>query len=83
MKKYKVVDLRIQFRNDPACLITEDNEEKFVVRKQEKDEHGNTVQRFIILNPRGFQEERFVDEQEAIILKLKGIKIEEIKDDAV
>jgi hypothetical protein len=75
MRQYKVVDGRNFYRNDPTCEIKQDNEKMFVVNKQETDDQGNTTQRVIILNSRKFQEERIVDEQEAILLTLKGIKV--------
>ena len=50
----------------------------FAVNQQTIDDQGNKNTRVIILNPRKFQEERIVDEQEATLLILKGIKVEEI-----
>ena len=81
MKKYKVIDGRNHWRNDPTCEVMHDSEKKFVVHKQETDDQGNTVGRVIILNPQTFQEERVVDEKEAtlLILKNNNIKLEEVK----
>lgn len=82
MKKYKVVDHRNRYRNDPECEIKNDDDKAFMIEKKETDDQGNTTHRLIVLNPRKFQEERIVDEQEAIILKLKGVEVKEITDDA-
>ena len=76
MKQYKVVDSRNRYRDDPTCEIMTDTEKLFVINKIETSAQGNKVNRTIILNPRKFQEERIVDEQEAILLMLKGIKVE-------
>ena len=80
MKKYKVIDDRNIYRNDPTCEITHDTESKFVINKIETDDQGNITKRVIILNPRKFQNERIVDEKEATLLILKNplIKLEEI-----
>lgn len=78
MKQYKVVDDRNKYRNDPTCEIKHDNEKVFVMNKTETDDQGHTVNRIILLNPAKFQEERIVDEQEAILLMLKGVKVEEV-----
>lgn len=79
MKRYKVIDDRNRYRNDPNCDIRHDNEKVFAVNQQTIDDRGNKNTRVIILNPRKFQEERIVDEQEATLLMLKGIQVEEIK----
>ena len=78
MKRYKVIDDRNRYRNDPNCEIRYDNEKMFSVNQQTTDDQGNKTTRVIILNSRKFQEERIVDEQEATLLILKGIKVEEI-----
>jgi hypothetical protein len=80
MKKYKVIDDRNIYRNDPTCEITHDTESMFVMNKIETDDQGNITKRVIILNPRKFQNERIVDEKEATLLILKNtnIKLEEI-----
>ena len=80
MKKYKVIDDRNIYRNDPTCEITHDTESAFVMNKIKTDEQGNITKRVIILNPRKFQNERIVDEKEATLLILKNtnIKLEEI-----
>jgi hypothetical protein len=81
VKKYKVIDDRNIYRNDPLCEIRQDNEKVFAVNKQRVDDQGHTTTHVIILNPRKFQEERTVDEDEAILLMLKGIKVVEIEND--
>ena len=81
MKRYKVIDDRNRYRNDPNCEIRHDNEKVFSVNQQTTDDQGNKTTRVIILNSRKFQEERIVDEQEATLLILKGIKVEEIVND--
>ena len=81
MKSYKVIDDRNRYRDDPLCEITHDDEKMFAVNQQTTDDQGNTTTRVVILNPRKFQEERIVDEQEATLLILKGIKVEEIVND--
>ena len=81
MKQYKVVDDRNMYRNDPTCEIRHDNEKAFVMNKTETDDQGNKINRTIILNPRKFQEERVVDEDEAILLMLKGVKVEELSNE--
>ena len=81
MKSYKVIDDRNRYRRDPNCEIKHDNEKLFVINQQTTDDQGNTTTRVVILNPRKFQEERIVDEQEATLLILKGIKVEEIVND--
>ena len=78
MRQYKVIDDRNRYRNDPNCEIRHDNEKMFSVNQQTTDDQGNKTTRVIILNSRKFQEERIVDEQEATLLILKGIKVEEI-----
>jgi hypothetical protein len=78
MKQYKVVDDRNQYRNDPNYEIKHDTETAFVMNQIGTDDQGNAVNRTIILNPRKFQEERIVDEQEAILLMLKGVKAVEV-----
>jgi len=79
MKKYKVIDGRNIYRNDPTCEITHDTESKFVINKIETDDQGNKIIRVLILNPTKFQKERIVDEQEALMLMIKGVRVEEIK----
>ena len=79
MKRYKVIDDRNRYRNDPNCEIRHDNEKVFSVNQQTIDDQGNTTTRVLILNPRKFQEERIVDEQEAILLMLKGIQVNKIE----
>ena len=81
MRQYKVIDDRNRYRNDPNCEIRHDNEKVFSVNQQTTDNQGNTTTRVIILNSRKFQEERIVDEQEATLLILKGIRVEEIVND--
>ena len=78
MKQYKVVDGRDRYRNDPTCEITHDTEKAFVINKIKTDAQGNKVNSTIILNPRKFQEERIVDEDEAILLMLKGVEVVEV-----
>lgn len=78
MKRYKVIDDRNRYRNDPNCEIRHDNEKVFSVNQQTTDDQGNKTTRVLILNPSKFQEERIVDEQEATLLILKGIKVGEI-----
>ena len=77
MKQYKVVDGRNAYRNDPNCEIIRDNDKGFAVNKRETNENG-TYLKVIELNPRKFQQERIVNEDEALILMLKGIKVEEV-----
>ena len=79
MKRYKVIDSRNRYRDDPLCEITHDNEKIFAVNQQTTDDQGNKSTRVVILNPRKFQEERIVDEHEATLLILKGITVEEIR----
>jgi hypothetical protein len=79
MKRYKVIDDRNRYRDDPNCEIRHDNEKMFVVNQQTTDDQGNKTIRVLILNPSKFQEERIIDEEEATLLILKGIKVEEIK----
>ena len=81
MKQYKTIDARNRYRNDPDCEIKHDNEKMFVVNQQTTDDQGNKLTRVLILNPRKFQEEQIVDEQEATLLILKGIEVEEIVND--
>ena len=78
MKQYKVVDGRNRYRNDPTCEITHDNEKKFVVYQKKTNDQGNTANQVIILNPHKFQEERIVNEQEAILLMVKGIEVVDV-----
>ena len=78
MRQYKVIDDRNRYRDDPNCEIRHDNEKIFAINQQTTDDQGNTTTRVLILNPSKFQEERIVDEQEATLLILKGIKVEEI-----
>ena len=78
IKRYKVIDSRNRYRDDPLCEITHDNEKMFAVNQQTTDDQGNKSTRMLILNPKKFQEERIVDEHEATLLILKGIKVEEI-----
>lgn len=78
MKRYKVIDSRNRYRDDPLCEITHDNEKVFAVNQQTTDNQGNTTIRVVILNPEKFQEERIIDEEEATLLILKGIKVEEM-----
>ena len=77
-KQYRVIDDRNRYRNDPNYKVKQDTEKVFYFQKTETDDKGNKTERTIILNPNKFQEERIVDEQEAIILILKGVKVEEI-----
>ncbi len=79
MRQYKVIDDRNRYRNDPNCEIRYDNEKVFSVNQQTMDDQGNTTTRVLILNPRKFQKERIVDEQEAILLMLKGIQVNKIE----
>ena len=78
MRQYKVIDDRNRYRDDPNCEITHDNKKMFVINQQTTDAQGNKTTRVLILNPIKFQEEIIVDEQEATLLILKGIKVEEI-----
>jgi nitrate/TMAO reductase-like tetraheme cytochrome c subunit len=78
LKRYKVIDGRNRYRDDPDCEIKHDNEKMFVVNQQTTDDQGNKTIRVVILNARKFQEERIVDEHEATLLILKGIKVVEI-----
>jgi hypothetical protein len=78
MKRYKVIDGRNRYRNDPLCEIRHDNEKIFAVNQQTTDDQGNKTIRVVILNARKFQEERTVDEHEATLLILKGITVVEI-----
>jgi hypothetical protein len=78
MKRYKVIDDRNRYRDDPNCEIRHDTEKVFSVNQQTTDDQGNKTIRVLILNPRKFQEERIVDEQEATLLILKGINVVEI-----
>ena len=79
MKRYKVIDGRNRYRQDPMCEIRKDNEKVFSVHKQTVDAQGHTNTSVLILNPKKFQEERLVDETEATLLILKGIKVLELK----
>jgi hypothetical protein len=81
MKRYKVIDGRNRYRDDPDCEIRHDNEKIFAVNQQTIDDQGNKTIRVLILNSSKFQEERIVDEHEATLLILKGITVEEIKND--
>lgn len=77
MKQYKVVDDRNRYRNNPERYeIKRDDDRAFYL--VDKGEDG-TATNMMILNPRTFEEERIVDEEEATILMLKGIKVEELK----
>ena len=78
MKRYKVIDDRNRYRDDPDCEIRHDNEKIFAVNQQTTDDQGNKTIRVLILNPSKFQEERIVDEHEATLLILKGINVVEI-----
>jgi hypothetical protein len=78
-RKYKVIDGRNQYRNDPNCEIKHDTEKEFMVNQQRTDNQGNTTTQILILNPRKFQEERIVNEKEAILLMLKGIQVNKIE----
>ena len=78
VRQYKVIDDRNRYRDDPNCEIRHDNKKMFSVNQQTTDAQGNKTTRVLILNPIKFQEERIVDEQEATLLILKGIKVEEI-----
>ena len=78
MKKYKVIDDRNRYRNDPNCKVKQDTEKVFYFQKTETDDKGNKTEKMIILNPKHFQEERIVDEKEAVVLMLKGVEVEEI-----
>jgi hypothetical protein len=79
MRQYKVIDDRNRYRNDPDCEIKHDNEKMFVVNQQTTDNQGNNATRILMLNPSKFQEERIVNEQEAILLMLKGIQVNKIE----
>ena len=79
MRQYKVIDGRNRYRNDSNCEIKHDNEKMFVFNQQTTDNQGNTTIRVVMLNPSKFQEERIRDEEDATLLILKGIKVEEIK----
>jgi hypothetical protein len=80
MRQYKVIDDRNRYRNDPDCEIKHDNEKMFVVNQQTTDNQGNNATRILMLNPSKFQEERIVNEQEAILLMLKGIQVNKIEE---
>lgn len=76
MKQYKVIDERNRYRNDPDRYeIKRDDDKAFYL--VDKGESGEET-RIMILNPLKFQEERIVDEKEAAILILKGVKVEEV-----
>ena len=76
MKKYKVIDVRNRYRNNPSRYeIKRDDDKAFYL--VDKGENGEET-KMMILNPRKFEEERIVDEQEATILMLKGITVEAI-----
>ena len=79
MKKYKIVDNREAFRNNPDCDIVRDDDSMFVVRKYETDSQGNRKPNIIVLNPRKFQEEKVIEEEEAVFQILKGNNVKEIK----
>jgi hypothetical protein len=79
MRQYKVIDDRNRYRNDPDCETKHDNEKMFVVNQQTTDNQGNNATRILMLNPSKFQEERIVNEQEAILLMLKGIQVNKIE----
>lgn len=81
VRHYKVIDSRNSYRNDTNCEIKHDNEKVFAVNQKTTDNQGNTTIRVVILNPSKFQEERIIDEEEAILLILKGIKLEEIENE--
>jgi hypothetical protein len=74
MKQYKVIDPRRKYRDDNQYHILADNKKKFIFINSKNH-------RISGLNPRKFQEERIVDEQEATLLILKGIQLEEIKNE--
>lgn len=78
MKQYKVIDGRDRYRNDPDRYEIKRDDDKafYLVDKGESGEETKVV----ILNPRKFQEERIVDEKEAMSLILKGVKVEEVKE---
>jgi hypothetical protein len=77
MKQYKVVDERNYYRDNPRYDIIEDSERMFSLR----DLEGETRKGLLILNTKKFQKERVVDEHEALLLMIQGIKLEEIKHD--
>lgn len=72
MTQYKVIDIRVKYRNNPDIEILQDNEKMFSFRN--KKTNG-----FMILNPSKFQQERIVDEKEATLLILKGVDLNLIK----
>ena len=78
MKQYKVVDHRNRYRNDPSCEIIRDNEKQFIINKHVTDSQGNKTRHTLVLNPKKFEEERIVDEPEAILLMIKGVDVKEI-----
>jgi len=51
----------------------------FVVRKYETDSQGNRKPNIIVLNPKKFQEEKVIEEEEAVFQILKGNNVKEIK----
>jgi len=75
MKKFKVIDGRDHYRNNPKFIVRQDNEKLFSVNEIDDD---NNIVKMIMLNPNKFQNERIVDEKEATWLMLKGIKVVEI-----
>ena len=75
MKKFKVIDGRDYYRNNPKFIVRKDNEKLFSVNEIDDD---NNIVKMIMLNPNKFQNERIVDEKEATWLMLKGIKVVEI-----
>lgn len=81
MRQYKVIDRRNWYRNSPAYEIVEDNEKMFVVKQWTGVNAGTPTFKTIVLNPQKFQEERIVDEHEAILLMLKDVKVEEVNDE--
>lgn len=80
MKHYKVVDDRNYYRNKPNYEITHDTENSFIVVETATNDNGK-FKRVLVLNPKQFQEERIVDEAEAIVLKLQGIKVVEVNNE--
>ena len=77
MKKYIVLDSRNIYRRNPNCEIIHDTDTMFVVKKKDVDGQD----RVIMLNPRYFYEERIVDEQEALMLMIKGAPVQEVDDE--
>jgi hypothetical protein len=71
-QQYKVVDKRNCIRNNESYEIRKDNEQIFSFRDKETGV-------LTVLNSKHFQEERIIDEEEALVLAIKGIQLEKVK----